>query len=307
MEHLNSLAEHLVTNSVSLSTRKSYYTGLLKFESFRSIYCLSQAWPTPAHDLLLFISYCTHQGLSASSISTYMSGISHKHKMQGLPDPCSVFLVRKALEGLRRIQGGQPQDLRAPITLPLLCNLINSLSHVCYSAYEQSLFAATFSLAFFGLLRVGEFTSPNSKSESNKLLLVSDVKLSHNMIYLRIRWSKTDQHGSSVTLQIAGTSGIYCRVHNLAQYLVKRPQSSCKNLFVHFNTRPLTRFQSISVLQKALQFINAPGHFRSHSFRIGGATYLQSRGSQMIRSRSWGGGNLGSMHATSDYPHNLCT
>jgi site-specific recombinase XerD len=52
-----------------------------------------------------------------------------------------------------------------------------------------------------------------------------------------------------------------------------------KDIFIHFNHMPLTRYQFTSVLKKALNFLNIKkGHFRSHSFRIGGATELARQG-----------------------------
>ena len=46
-----------------------------------------------------------------------------------------------------------------PFFLGLLEKLIDALLHICQSSYETKLFASAFSLAFFGLLRVEEFTS----------------------------------------------------------------------------------------------------------------------------------------------------
>ena len=39
-------------------------------------------------------------------------------------------------------------------------------------------------------------------------------------------------------------------------YLLKRPRCSSKDLFIHFNHMPLTRYQFTSVLKKALNFLN---------------------------------------------------
>lgn len=278
MGHLNNLAQVLIHNSVAESTHKTYATSIQKFSNFRINYNLLHTWPVPINDLLLFIAYCTHQGLSASSVSTYMSGIGYAHKIRGFSDPTKSFLVNKAVEGLRRLKGGQVQDLRAPITLPLLDNLIDSLKYICTNTYETVMFTAAFSLAFFGLLRISEFTVPSIKKSSQKHLSVNDIHLANNTVFLRIRWSKTDQLGSSVTLQIEANREAHCPVQSLSKYLNNRPHTCRGNLFIHFNTKPLTRFQFCSVLQKALHFINAPNHVRSHSFRIGGATYLHSMG-----------------------------
>lgn len=279
VEHLDSLAQLLISNSVAASTRKTYATSIQKLSNFRNNYQLPDTWPVPIKDLLLFIAYYAQQGLSASSISTYMSGIGYAHKVGSLTDPTKSFLVIKAIEGLRRLKGRHVNDLRAPITLTLLDKMIYSLKYICSNKYEQVMFTAAFSLAFFGLLRVSEFTVPSTISSNHKQLLVSDVHLSNNTVFLKIRWSKTDQLGLSVTLQIKANGGIHCPVNSLSKYLKNRPHAADRdNLFIHFNTKPLTKYQFCSLLQKALQFIDAPDHVRSHSFRIGGATYLHSIG-----------------------------
>lgn len=263
---------------MAASTHRTYASGVEKLEYFRQTYDLPQTWPIPLEHLLLFIAHCCNNGLAASSVSTYISGIGHSHKIRGLSDTTTSFLVTKSLEGLRRIQGGQVKDLRAPITLPLLNRLLASLKYVCTNKYEQVLFNAAFSIAFFGLLRVGEFTAPNAKYSGHRLLLLSDVHISNNIMHLCIRWSKTDQCGLSTTLRIHATGGLYCPVNNMQKYLKYRTHTINNHLFVHFNAKTLTRYQFTSVLRKSLLFINAPVFIRSHSFRIGGATYFSSQG-----------------------------
>ena len=77
-----------------------------------------------------------------------------------MEDHTKSFFVGKLIEGMKR-KGPRNKDLRMPISLNLLTKLIGALSYICQSSYETQLFASAFSLAFFGLLRVGEFTSEN--------------------------------------------------------------------------------------------------------------------------------------------------
>ena len=50
-------------------------------------------------------------------------------------------------------------------------------------------------------------------------------------------------------------------------------------VLLHLNEKPLTSHQFTSILHKALQFIQVDiTTFKSHSFRIGGATYLHLLG-----------------------------
>lgn len=45
---------------------------------------------------------------------------------------------KKMLEGMRRLHPSK--DIRAPITLPMLSQLISALSSVCSNSYEATLF-----------------------------------------------------------------------------------------------------------------------------------------------------------------------
>jgi hypothetical protein len=51
------------------------------------------------YDLLFYIAYMSHTGLSASTITTYISGISTMHKLNDHTDNTKSFLATKILEG----------------------------------------------------------------------------------------------------------------------------------------------------------------------------------------------------------------
>jgi hypothetical protein len=130
------------------------------FQSFRKLYNLQDTWPAPLYDLLFYIAYMSHTGLSASTITTYISGISTMHKLNGHTDNTKSFLVTKILEGSKR-KNSPKADLRLPVSMNLLKRLIQSLPFVCTSVYESTMFASAFSFCFFGLLRVGEILVPD--------------------------------------------------------------------------------------------------------------------------------------------------
>jgi hypothetical protein len=70
-----------------------------------------------------------HAKTSASTVATYISGLSHIHKLNGFDDPTKSFVVSKILEGFKRENPGS-KDLRMPVSSALLKQLINSLLHV---------------------------------------------------------------------------------------------------------------------------------------------------------------------------------
>jgi hypothetical protein len=68
-------------------------------------------------------------------------------------------------------------DLRLPVSMNLLKQLIQSLPFVCTSVYESTMFASAFNLCFFGLLRVGEITSQSKGRAGKHVIHISDIKL----------------------------------------------------------------------------------------------------------------------------------
>ena len=113
------------------STWKTYKTAVESFQSFRKLYNLQDTCPAPLYDLLFYIAYMSHTGLSASTITTYISGISTMHILNGHTDNTKSFLVTKILEGSKA-------DLRLPVSMNLLKRLIQSLPFVCTSVYEST-------------------------------------------------------------------------------------------------------------------------------------------------------------------------
>ena len=56
--------------------------------------------------------------------------------------------------------------------------MIGSLANICQNTFEQSLFRAAFRPAFFGLLRIGEFTEAKNKSQDPNVIKYLDIRLS---------------------------------------------------------------------------------------------------------------------------------
>ncbi len=280
MGSLQDIAVHLVQCGLSTNTRKSYNIAFQKLSEFRLQYGLKQKWPVPVNDLLNFIAFLATQNLSPSTITAYMSGISYFHKINTLKDTTKLFIVSKALEGLKRTKGYN-KDQRSPISIQVLTKLVQKSSCFCSSIYEATMFSAAFTLAFFALLRVSEFTKNHSKSgpSSPKQIQLKHVKIVNDKVELIITYSKTQQRGTPTQIVVKANRKQYCPVAALKKYLAIRP--ICKNgdLFIHMNHSSLTTYQFNQVLKKALTFLDMHNdHIRSHSFRIGGTTYLKNNG-----------------------------
>lgn len=236
-------------------------------------------WPAPLDDVVTFISYLFHRGYAPSSATSYVAAISFWHKINNMPDHTANFLVTKALEGYRRMR--PTFDSRIPITYETLCSIIHILPAVCFSKYEASLFSAAFSLAFFGLFRVSEIVVSSGQHVA-RASHMDDISITPTnkcqTITVRLRVSKTSQSGASVSVPICQVSGEVCAVDLMARYLKLRCSLS-DYLFCHVNGQPLTRYQFGAILSKCVEYLQLPSRsYRTHSFRIGAATWLSSRG-----------------------------
>lgn len=89
-------------------------------------------------------------------IIVHVAALAYLHNMHGWADPPKYFLIRKMQEGSRRDKCCV--DTRKPITWELMRQLWPNLAYVCFSRYEAIMFKAAYLLAFFGFLRIGEFT-----------------------------------------------------------------------------------------------------------------------------------------------------
>ena len=278
MEHLLVDTTKLLSASVPANLQIVYRNALSAFTIFRRRYNFPDAWPSPVEHVALFISYCFATGYSPSTIATYVSGISFYHKIHNLEDPTAVFIVKKLLEGFRRTR--QRRDVRAPITVAILQKVCSVLPDICFSTYESCLFKAAYLVAYFGLLRVSEIVFTN-QINANRPLLYSDVQVTDGSqaVLISIRVSKTKQSGAPTILRIprSGNPSLCC-VTAVQNYLHLRPCHP-QYFFSHMNGSPLTRSQFTGVLAKAIRCLGLPIQvYTSHSFRIGRASDLASKG-----------------------------
>ena len=284
MGRLEIEAQRLLDLSIAPNTRKAYKTAWDAYEKMRSELGAQAILPVSRSDLISFIAHLSVTGKAAATISAYVSGISFLHKSKNLDDPADCFLVRKMLEGCRRDKPYAP-DSRRPLTFNLLKASFEGMSSVCVSVYEACMFQAALLLAFFGFLRVSEFTAQSKNRPAGKALQIDDIAIldrgrnAGRCIHLRIRFSKTDQRGRSTTLIIPKTGNdVLCPVNSLSRYLNMRSPGEGQ-LFWHFDKSPLTRYQFAAILKRSLavkQALNTD--IKTHSIRIGACTHFARAG-----------------------------
>ncbi len=274
MESIVDESQRLMQASLATGSRVAYKKCIERFIEFRQIFNLHACWPVEQQQIVMFIAYLSLEGRAPSSINLHISALAYVHKMNNWKDPTDSFVISKLKEGCRRLN--PREDSRLPITPQILTKLISILPSICNSGYEVFLFKAAFLLAFFGFLRVGEFTAASKSADCSRILSVEDIKVGESgmsHLEVRVRYSKTDQRGTTVLLRVDSASDILlCPVNAMLQYLQAR--STWRGpLFIHFNKQPLTSYQFNHMIKTAIKAIGlSPKYFSSHSFRIGAAT-----------------------------------
>lgn len=151
-----------------------------------------------------------------------MSGISYKLQLEGQIDNTKTFIVKKMLEEFHRLNPAK--DVRFPISLSCLNQLVSILPTVCTSSYEAVMFSAAFQLAFFALLRIREFTFTSNHAPA---LLFQDVTITETHIGLFIKGSKTEQYNWGTKLQITRNSQTQSLLKHKHDILSIWPQIQC--------------------------------------------------------------------------------
>ena len=239
--------------------------------------------PLPASSLTLqFFCVEISSQTSYKTLKVYLAAIRLEHLERGFSDPTNDEILHLVCRGIRRLQGDGNSRSRCPITINLLHMLKTQLSgSVLYTPLEQRLLWAAFSLAFYGFMRVSEFTSPSSANNfSPPGLHWSDVELLSSSVSLTLRQSKTDPFRKGQRITITATNTSTCPVRALHRYANLIPQANrCGPLFNGGRFAPLSRVQVTSAIRQLLQGTDViQSHYSSHSFRIGAATTAAAAG-----------------------------
>ena len=240
--------------------------------------------PLTISQIVTFIGYLSCKGFSGSTITSYITAIGYIHKILNKSNPTTSTIVQKMLASCNKLHS--TIDNRLPITLNILHKLNNALKYTIKEHYFQSLFRAMYTFAFFGLMRLAEITQ-----EVNGLvpLLFNQVELTSSSIIVKIKNFKHNKslENFQIVLQKQKDSSI-CPVIQLVNY-IKMRGSQQGPLFRFPDGTPLTRHYFNEQLRNTLQFIGLNTNlYKSHSFRIGGATYYAELGLSDAQLRTLG-------------------
>ena len=201
------------------------------------------------------------------------------HLVEGLWSPVSGNpTLRLLLSGIRCSQASfPPRRYKQTITPRILARLLKSARDSrSLQQQDRQMFQAAMSLAFFGFLRVGEFTATPLHPT---LLSRGDIQLVEHILQIRVRRSKADQWGKGSLISI-GCSGDKCGpVRAMEQYLKRACLPDSAPLFQFKNGSLLTAKAFRALLHSHLVKMGAnPRWYNTHRFHIGAATTAAKAG-----------------------------
>ena len=246
--------------------------------------------------LMLYAAYMGKGGTSPDQIKTKLSHIGDWFSTHTNIDPRinrysgkMHWKLATQLRGLSK-QYGKPRKLKIPLTPDKLRLIIAHKHGIKMEPVVLDAFAAALALAVYGLLRVGEYTTPTRTRFNPHLhLRRQDITFGYSStgdleyVDVFIKASKTDGLRRSVMKRIFKSCDlITCPVRLLEHYMTRshsRPKH--EPLFFVFNSSKvqyMTRNDINQFIQKGCKAAGLKEHMSSHSCRIGGATALAASG-----------------------------
>ena len=255
--------------AVSEQTRSSYNRAWKQFCSFCSLYNIPEDFPVLPRTVLRFVAHLFQRGYAASSIQSAVAAINSFHRLNDYPEP-SNEATKRALVGIKNLRPSGQGSL--PIPIEMLDNMLLHAQIVLLDPYISCLFKAMLSLAFFALLRVGEFTF------SKHNLLREDITNFSNSVSIRFKTFKYSQGRSFCHTVNVRERREVCPVHLLNNFLRLRGNEQ-GFLFIKADGRAPSRSEFLDWMRAVMIACgyNFSG-FNTHSLRAGMATHMALQG-----------------------------
>ena len=283
---LESRASFFFVQGLATSSQKTYKSG----ENWYLHFCQSLSvvpFPVSESRLCKFVSFLADQKLKHRTIKTYLSGVRYFQIRSGWRDPfhsSHMPHLEYTMKGIKRVESQWHNAATASpdCTANFAANERGVAGVGITTRYQANIWAAC-CLAFFGVLRAGEMTTPDDGGyDPGAHLSFCDIAVDNpsclSFLKVRIKQSKTDPFCKGVDLFLGRTGSDICPVAALLGYLACRG-SRPGPLFIFSDGRLLTRKRFVDLVRAALASAGVDQqNYCGHSFRIGAATTAAAKG-----------------------------
>lgn len=262
------------------TTKQSYKTGQDAFQQFCTqfqVWKLGPIYPTNEITLCYFATFLA-KTVQHSTIKVYLAAVKNDHLLHNTELPLHSFKrLHYLLRGIKRFQGTS-QFVRKPITLLQLDSFFAQLQPFSAGNSDSKMLWAAICLAFFGFMRISEFTCTQTFVPSEHLTL-QDITFSPSptlpsCMKVVLKASKADPFRKGITLTIGALNSRYCPVQALQNYIkTTRSFPATGPLFQYRTGKYLTKSAFTKEIRNLLNSAGFPAtEYAGHSFRIGAAT-----------------------------------
>jgi integrase len=252
--------EKYIAAGTSENTRKTYRSAARQFENWGG------RLPTDSQTVLKYL-IDNSERLNVRTLSLHLTAISKWHTYQGFSDPTNDRVVRKTLDGMKRIHG-KPKRKAKALTLENILSMLTYLEQQDDDLKNKRDIALIL-ICYFGAFRRSELVA----------LKTEYLQWEAEGVVFTMPRSKTDQTGEGMTRVIPYGSGDICAVRALRCWL-NTANITSGPLFRSINRwgklggkplRPATVNDIVKSLGKDCGFDFVP-ELSSHSFRRGLST-----------------------------------
>ena len=180
-------------------------------------------------DMVEFVAFMLLEGLTPTTIITYMLGVKHHLRLQGARDFNDSFLLRLTL----KVVAASPHqhNVRLPITLLLLDRMLHALPLIHDNQFEVCMYSALLTVGFHGLLHPGELAM------SEHLILTENVHIGTNKVIIILPTSKANHMHSAQHIMLTSQSTT-CPIKALTAYALICPKRPGK-FFIRLSSNPM--------------------------------------------------------------------
>jgi hypothetical protein len=212
--------------------------------------------------------------LSPNTVNVYLSDLATCHKLKGLdPSVCNNFFAKTMIKGAKNLASysATKKEPKAVMTLSCLKILGHEIAKSSWNTFEESVYWAACTVAFFGSFRMGELLCPTEDSYNEDMLVWSDVFLNgDSSVVLTIRHQKSNKAGDE-RVEVFAFPGHNCCPVKALNCLNKLRGNRRQDLpvFAFSDSRYLCKKALNDELRKLLGH-HLPGQaMLGHSFRAG--------------------------------------
>ena len=283
--HILAVVEQLQAQTVHESTTQNYLSIWRHFNNF--LIKLDKKPEFWEDRVVLFCTYLIEQGTQSSTIKLYVSAIKKMLTLAHYQWNNNQSMLESLIKACRL--KNDRLKCRLPIHKSLFELLLFELGRILHSQiYLCALYRATFSLAYYGLMRVGELAKGIhsikacdihlGKNKDKILIILYTSKTHSRAIYpQKIKISSFQQVSCWNRNGKVKNSPIFCPFKAIRQFLQLRGDyvSQDENFLVFSDKSPITPDHLHRMLRKLLIRIGLQADlYNFHSFRIGRSSDL---------------------------------